>query len=845
MIWNPRGCRAVLLVIAVVLVSASAPVRGQSASATLSGLVRDETGAGVPDVRVVAANLSTGLQRQALTTADGAFTLRALPPGRYSVTAEREGFTPAHIPSIDLAAGQEMAITIDLTVAPFAEHLSVGSRREPIASVPPSTVELSPVEVRSVAGAGENIYHVLQTLPGIVPVNEFDSRLTVRGGGPDQNLTVMDGVEIHNPYRLFGLTSAFNPETVESFELTAGGFSAKYGDRLSSILIIENRAGSQQARLMGSSAMSLTDGNLVAEGRLPGGARGSWLVTGRRTYYDLIAERVVHEDLPSFADLQAKAIWEPRPGQRLSLFGLRSREGTDAEFDDGETGDRVAIESGTRNDLAAISFTSSIGSRASSKTLVSWYRNRERLAVDGDVKNESRRSNRPESDAVPFSNILLTRGLTVRDIAVREEIAIKASRTHLIESGFETHALTTDWGWEILGDRNTDEANGSSMAGGTGLPSLLDSHRSARRAGAWLIDRWSASSRLQIEPGVRIDWSGLAGEVTASPRVAASLDIGGGTRLRMAGGLFTQSPGYEKLLQSDYFVDLTDADALGLRSERAWHGLVGIERAFAPGLSLRAEGYYKRFDRLIVGRLETPDELAARVATYDSPSELAWSIPRAPRITSVPANDGEGRAYGIDFFLARHATSASDRLTGWISYAWGKAETSAYGRTYASDYDRRHAFSLVGSYRLSRLIELSTTIRVQSGFPYSPATGLRVAAVEDTADADGDGNVTELVPQRDAQGLLVWAADLGDVTNLSAGRLPLYARVDARVTFRPRWMHNRWQIYVEVLNVLNRDNAGSLEPHLAYDPSSDRPRLEVSREERLPLLPSFGVRYRF
>ena len=134
----------------------------------------------------------------------------------------------------------------------------------------PSTIEVSPLEVRSVAGAGENIYHVLQTLPGVAAVNDFDSRLSVRGGGPDQNLTMMDGVEIHNPYRLFGLTSAFNPETVESFELTAGGFNAKYGDRLSSILVIENRAGTEQQRLAGSANLAFTDANIVTEGKLPG-----------------------------------------------------------------------------------------------------------------------------------------------------------------------------------------------------------------------------------------------------------------------------------------------------------------------------------------------------------------------------------------------------------------------------------------------------------------------------------------------------------------------------------------------------------------------------------------------
>lgn len=68
----------------------------------------------------------------------------------------------------------------------------------------------------------DNIFRALQTLPGIAATEEFGSRLAVQGGTPDQNLTIMDGVEIHNPYRLLGLTRAFNPETVEKFELSAG-----------------------------------------------------------------------------------------------------------------------------------------------------------------------------------------------------------------------------------------------------------------------------------------------------------------------------------------------------------------------------------------------------------------------------------------------------------------------------------------------------------------------------------------------------------------------------------------------------------------------------------------------
>jgi hypothetical protein len=98
-------------------------------------------------------------------------------------------------------------------------------------------------------------------------------------------------------------------------------------------------------------------------------------------------------------------------------------------------------------------------------------------------------------------------------------------------------------------------------------------------------------------------------------------------------------------------------------------------------------------------------------------------------------------------------------VNGWLSYSWSRAETTAYGRTYASDYDRPHALSVVANYRVSRLIELGTTVRVQSGLPYSKPVGVRVAAVADTGDLDGDGNTTELIPQRDP-----WACPYGRPT---------------------------------------------------------------------------------
>lgn len=800
--------------------------------ATLRGTVVD-AGSRRPIVNAV---VEVGSQTLATDTT-GRFST-TVEFGTVMLTASAAGYVDASL-QIDIApAGVEVEIA--LVARPrFAEDVTVTGARAPASP----THDVTPQQVNTIAGTGDNIFRALATLPGVAATGEFDSRLSVRGGGPDQNLTMMDGVEIYNPYRLFGLTSAFNPETVERFELSTGGFSARYGDRLSSILFIENRIGTPAAGVRGSATLGLTDANVVTEGRVPGTTSASWLVTARRTYYDLIAEPLVDTDLPSFGDLQTTVAWEPKPGRQLRVFGLISREGANAALDGDTSGERFGLQSQTRNALGAVAFSSPLGTRFTTRTIVSWYRNRESFDVDAAFRNESRRSNRADDDAIGLGTLAFTRSVAVRDVAIRHETAITADR-HVIETGFETHAIRTAWAWRIAGDRNPHESNPSSMFGGSALPARLDSAATARRAGAWIIDRWSLGPRIETESGIRIDWSGLAGEVIASPRFALTAAVGA-VRLRAAGGLFTQSPGYEKLLQSDYFVDLTNAGGGRLRSERAWHALVGVERPVSRGVVARAETYYKRFDRLIGGELETPAETTARVTAYDFPDALRPATLDAPRITTTPSNNRSGRAYGVDLYLAKQKTSSTDRATGWVSYTLGKAETFAYGQGFPFDYDRRHALSVIAAYALRPTLDVAATLRVQSGFPYTPAIGVRVAAVSDTGDVDGDGNVRELIPQRDRTGLLVWETDMGTVSNLNAALLPIFARLDARVTFRPRWSDGRWQFYVDVINVLNRANAGSLEPVLEFDPQSDRPRVSSSGENGLPLLPSLGIRYRF
>jgi outer membrane receptor protein involved in Fe transport len=217
-------------------------------------------------------------------------------------------------------------------------------------------------------------------------------------------------------------------------------------------------------------------------------------------------------------------------------------------------------------------------------------------------------------------------------------------------------------------------------------------------------------------------------------------------------------------------------------------------------------------------------------------------VPTDPVITTLPANEGRGRAYGFDVFVSRTTAPADARVRGWASYTWGRADRIAYGRRYPFEYDRRHAVAAVTSYRITRRWEVAATTRIASGFPRTPPTGLRVAAAEDTDDRDRDGITDEFLPAFDPSGRQVYAVNFGGVSNLNTARLPLFARVDVRATWRPG---GRWELYVEAINVLNRKNAGTLDPQLEYDPASDRPRIVEKRDLAIPLVPTVGLRFRF
>ena len=388
------------------------PAQPSGTERQIAGVVRHaETRAPLRDVSVTAD------ARRTVTDGEGRFVLR-VPPGVVLIEASAAEFYPLST-QIDVTLTD--ATDTELLLVPrsgFAATVDVVAPPPPEAA--PSAVVVAPAEVLRTPGALDNVFRTLQTLPGVSATEEFSSRLAVRGGAPDQNLTMMDSVEIHDPYRLFGLTSAFNPETISRFELATGGFSVKYGDRLSSLLVIENREGVRGGRLNGSASLSITDANLILEGGMPMQASGSWLLSARRTYYDLVASKVADQEFPRFADVQAKGVWQLAPGRTLSVFGLRSRQ--DAALDIDSDDARGEFNDNTRNDLASVRLDATVGRSGRSHTTIAYSDSSSAFGVNAAFENRSQRANTPDEDAVDVANVVFDRTLALRDVSLRQEL---------------------------------------------------------------------------------------------------------------------------------------------------------------------------------------------------------------------------------------------------------------------------------------------------------------------------------------------------------------------------------------------------------------------------------------
>ena len=204
------------------------------------------------------------------TDSDGNFSSE-VNSGKYTITVRLPGYDAYEYKNLYINKGEKKELEIYLIekIVSTAEIEVEGIFKQRQEDLRTSLINIKPQYVKNLPGAVEDVLRTLQSLPGVTSPNDFTSQLIIRGSGPDQNLIVMDDVEVFNPYRLYGLVSMFNPETLNDITLITGGFPAKYGDRLSAVLDVLNREGDRSKSLSTIVNASISNANIIVNGKNP------------------------------------------------------------------------------------------------------------------------------------------------------------------------------------------------------------------------------------------------------------------------------------------------------------------------------------------------------------------------------------------------------------------------------------------------------------------------------------------------------------------------------------------------------------------------------------------------
>jgi hypothetical protein len=822
----------------------------------IRGTVTDVSGTGIENAEILLINSANTLTLRTYTDSRGNWIISNIPNDTYHLNVKLDGFKPFTKKFLNLYGSDTTEVNITLSRDAYSiEEIDVVSQRFRQAQndTRTSVLNLSPKTTRVIPGVGEDVLRSIQTLPGVSAPNDFSSQLVVRGSGPDQNLIIMDNIEIFNPYRLYGVFSMFNPETLDDISLITGGFPAKYGDRLSAVLDVTNKEGNRLKYFTGQTNVNISNANLVFSGKLPvKDIKGSWILSSRRSYYDLIlgpfakSAGLIDESasFPSFQDIQGKITLGPFGNHKFIFNGIYSRDAVNIiPGKSKELQDSITVRDNTRNDVLGMSWQYAPGKSFLTRTTFSWYRNSGDAEFGGELLDPvlNREQYTPElRDSLKALGLYLGIGFrsnyTFRKYSFQNNTFF-ISKRHKTEIGAGLDILKTDLNFTI----ELDERLKSIIQGNPNFNALTEGFLEGKnyyRFNVYAQDRIKLSKKLYFQPGLRFDYFAIIKKPYLSPRVSMSYIIDNLTTIRAASGLYFQSPGYEKLIDAQIFFDLTEEKASRLDAEKSAHFILGVERWLNDFTLTRFEVYYKKFSDLVVQERLT----AYRYRFYLSdpgntdpeyirnPANWIRSDIKYPfdSVTSTPVNGAGGYAYGFEIFTELRNTRPEQKLSGWISYSYSVAQRQRNGLTIPFRYDSRHTLNLVANYRILKWLELGARFNLSSNFPITKPVGVKPRIVGDSLA------VLPVINQ------VQFDLDFGDLSNVFSQRKPLYHRLDFRATAYTRFWNVDWAFYLDVINIYNRKNV------IGFDYYIDE-NLKVREKSigQFPLLPTLGINARF
>jgi hypothetical protein len=781
----PRICALVarfvlVAVLALALTAGESPAAGPGA---IHGRVLDaETRQPLAGANIAVA----GTQRGAIADKMGEFTIPGLEPGTYNLTISFVSYEPAVVTDVVVKPGVPTTVLRDLVPVPVAgETIDVRPSFFARNATPTSSVNLSREEIRRFPGGFEDIVRTISTLPGVALVNQGGRNdLLVRGGGPSENLYLVNGLEVPNINHFGnqgsagGALSFVNLDFVDGVDFSTGGFGSTFGDKMSSVLSIEMRE-ARSDRVGGKATISATQFGLNLEGPLPGENDGHFLFSARKSYLDLLFRALDQPFIPVYTDFNLAGDYRINERYEFSVLGLGALDDVDR---DNSTSEDKVVNAGIMGN-AQDRWIGGVRLRR----LFDWGF----LDVIGGYNQVDYSLAQADTNQVEYFS----------SDALERETALRAEGTRRLPAGFDLSAgagvkrVGVDYA-TAFADSIYDRSGRRVAREDLDLPAEIMGDSGAYKLAAWVEARRRVA-RVEWSGGFRLDYFENLDD-TLYPAGRFSFRYGLGDRLTLKGsyGTYYQAPSYVWLGNPE------NRDLKALRNDMP---IAGIDYRVRPDLNLSAEGFYKRYSDLPAGATPDTDYLVLTntgvgFGGRDDDFQSFGYIPLDPT--------GKGEAYGVD--LLAQKKFAAVPCYGTVGLTLSRTRyTAPNGKTYPGQFDQAAVFTVSGGYVINPRWEVSSKWRFASGAPYTPVY-----------DPATNGGVISNLPDE------YLSARLGATHSLDV-------RVDRRFSF------TSWSLiaFLDIQNIYDYE--------APVTPTWDFWNQEVVDEQDLGIFPTIGVSAEF
>jgi len=761
---------------------------------TISGYLRDS----LSRETLIGASIITKESGKGAGSNQYGFYSITLPEGQYRFVASYLGYYPVE-KVVNLRSDLEIDFSL-LSKTSLSQEIIVSSKKRDanVKNAQMGQIDLSMNRMRSVPVIfGElDPLKTLQLFPGVSNAGEGNSGLYVRGGGPDQNLILLDDAVVYNTGHLFGFFSVFNGDAIKNTTLIKGGMPAQYGGRLSSVLDVSMKDGSMQA-FQAEGGIGSISSRLSLQGPLKKD-KASFMVSGRRTYIDALVKPFISKSSQFygsgyyFYDLNTKFNYRFSNKDRLYISGYFGRDVFD--FNNRQRQFGVKIPWGNATMTAR-------WNHVFSKKL---FMNTTLVYNDYDFALGASQNN---------FNFSLNSG--IRDYSFKSDLDHYLNTSHKLKYGvqYTYHRFSPS---VVSGAQDSIVFNPNNSSLKYALESAL-----------YVQDDWDISEKFKINYGLR--WSGFQ---QIGPLTTYTSDVNG-NRLDSIqynkGDPIKFYHGIEPRATVRYTLDEETSLKASLTRNRQYIHLVSnsgttlptdvwVPSTFRvkPQLSWQySAGVFKNFN-------DNMFETSVEIYYKSMQNQIEYKEGYTPSIKD-PEEEfvfGKGWSYGAEFFVNK----AKGRLTGWIGYtlawSWRKFADLNNGNKYPAKFDRRHDLSVVGIYELNPKWKLSAV------FVYAT------------------GNATSL-PEKF---YLVEGVLTQQFSSINQYRLAAYHRLDLSATYTPvpkkeKKVKSSWSF--SVYNTYSRQN-----PYFLYFDQSGSAfagtlSVQAKQVSLFPVLPSVTYNFKF